>query len=241
VKRFYILIFLIVCLSSCKKDKDVIVTGTPADYLSSAVYDCLVVEIVYVEGMRPAQNTINNLGAFLRNLLHKPGGIEFTEKQITSPGKSVYSFEDIRNIEAGNRSLFTEGKTLTAYILFTDGEYAENTANSKILGIAYGASSMAVFEKTIKEYSGGLTQPSETTVETSVTNHEFGHILGLVNNGIKPVSGHQDLAHGKHCDNKDCLMYFATETSDFIKNVLNNQVPVLDDNCVNDLRSLGGR
>ena len=239
--RILIFSFLLLLVSGCKKDKDVFAIGTPSDFLSDVNYKKLRVEFVYAAGMRPAASTLDNIRSFLTEHLKKPDGIEFTEKEIGSPGKSVFSIDDIRAIEQTHRNTEKDDKTITAWIFFADGDYAANGQGSKVLGVAYGVSSMAVFEKTIREFSGGLTQPAETTVETIVSNHEFGHILGLVNNGISMAEDHQDQAHGKHCNNSKCLMYYSTETSDLISNLLGNTIPELDNNCLNDLRKAGGK
>ena len=83
-----------------------------------------------------------------------------------------------------------------------DDEYA---GDPNVLGIAYRNTSMAIFQETIARHTGGALEPSAATVEGTVAAHEFGHVLGLVNNG-SPME-HQDEPHGRHCDNEDCLMY----------------------------------
>ncbi len=88
---------------------------------------------------------------------------------------------------------------------------------------------------------GGLAQPSRAAAETAVINHEFGHLLGLVNNGTPMIGDHQDEPHGKHCDNSKCLMYYAAETSDLLANLLTGAVPGLCVNCENDLKGNGGK
>lgn len=127
------------------------------------------------------------------------------------------------------------------YFIFIDGEYDENSDNSKTLGIAYRNTSMVIFEETIRNFSSGIGQPSRAKLEKAVVNHEFGHILGLVNVGALVQSDHQDEAHGKHCDVEDCLMYYVTETSDVIDNLLNSSVPELDAQCRADLDANGGK
>jgi hypothetical protein len=100
---------------------------------------------------------------------------------------------------------------------------------------------MVIFEKTIREFSGGLGKPSATTLETTVSLHEFGHILGLTNNGTPMQSAHQDEPNGKHCNNKDCLMYWAVENSNIISTLTGGNIPQLDAQCVADLKANGGR
>lgn len=77
-------------------------------------------------------------------------------------------------------------------------------------------------------------------VEQSVMKHEVGHILGLVNLGAPMQTNHQDAEHGKHCINENCLMYWATETGNFISNLTGSSPPQLDANCIADLRANGG-
>ena len=101
---------------------------------------------------------------------------------------------------------------------------------------------MAIFEKSIKDLTGGFGEPDTDKLETVVVNHEFGHILGLVNVGSAMQVNHQDVEHGKHCDNEDCLMNWTAETGDAISNFLGTSgLPELDANCINDLKANGGR
>ena len=213
----------------------------PNDFLSDKNYNKLIVEIQYVSGNAPAAATLDNLQAFLQQRLNKSTGITIAQNSITSPGKSVYSVDDIENIEKANRSQTTSSKTLTAYFFFADGDYASNSGNSKVLGFAYGSSSMVIFEKTIKGLSGGVGQPTVTALETTVVLHEFGHILGLVNNGTPMQAAHQDVPNGKHCDDQNCLMYYTVETSDIVSNIIGGSIPALNTSCINDLKANGGK
>lgn len=218
-----------------------IVKVVPNDFLSAKKYDKLVVEIQYVEDYQPKAESVNNLKTFLEGLLNKPGGISVTQIALPSPGKASYTLTDIREVEKANRSGNTSGSTLSAYFFFADADFAENGKDSKVLGIAYGSTSMVIFEKTIREFSGGLTSPPVSTLESTVINHELAHILGLVNNGTPMQTVHQDEAHGRHCNDKNCLMYYAAETSDIIGNLVGGNVPKLDAKCIEDLKANGGK
>jgi len=154
----------------------------PNSFLASGSYDKLIVEVQYVNGSEPSPSTISNVVSFLQAHLNKPAGISVVQKAVSSPGKSTYSVADITTFESHNRTQLTKDKTLTAYVFFADGDYSETVgSSSKVLGIAYQKSSIAIFEKTIKSFSGGITQPTSGTLESTVLEHEFGHVLGLVN------------------------------------------------------------
>lgn len=217
--------------------------GTSAqDFLQDTEYDRLIVAIQYVEGFAPTQDALDNLKDFLMTTINKPNGITFKESSIPSPGLSPYSVEDIRSLEDQNRTDYNSDQNLAAYIFFTDGEYSENTENSKILGIAYRNTSMAIFESTVHELSDQILEPDRAMLESTILNHEFGHVLGLVGNGTPIQTDHQDFEHGHHCDVGDCLMNWVVQTGDIIENLANsNTVPQLDAQCLADLQANGGK
>ena len=241
---FFIFLILAGLITQCKKDEDGNVNNnnvTPNDFLSGKKYDNLIVEIQSVDGYQPTSASIDKLKTFLENRLNKSGGITISQNTIASTGKPSYTLNDIKEIEKTNRINNTNGKTLSAYFLFADADYAANNGNSKVLGIAYGNTSMVIFEKTILEFSGGIGEPATSTLETTVINHEFGHILGLVNNGTSLQTSHQDTPNGSHCNAQNCLMYYTAETSDIVANLLGGGIPELDANCINDLKANGGK
>ncbi|MGV8093688.1 MAG: hypothetical protein AB2L24_17655 [Mangrovibacterium sp.] len=63
-----------------------------------------------------------------------------------------------------------------------------------------------------------------------------------MNNGTGMVGSHQDAAHGRHCNNESCLMYYAAETTRGIQDFLRGgSVPALDNQCLADLKNNGGK
>jgi hypothetical protein len=213
-------------------------TGASAnDLLSSAHYTSLKIEIQYMPGFQPDAAAIDHFTNFLSSRLNKPQGIEIIQKQIPAAAGAVLSAQDVRNIEKQNRTIYTSGNQLGVYFLFTNGKYTDNN----VLGIAYQNTSMCLFGKTIYDNSGGVGQASRTKLEATVLEHEFGHILGLVNTGSSMQTAHQDATHGAHCNNENCLMYYAAETTDILGFLVTGNIPSLDAGCINDLKANGGK
>ncbi len=239
MKKIGFIVLLMFLALACKKQKYQHNSRvTPNDFLSSDKYEELVVDLVYVDGYRPSSNTIHNLKILLETRLNKPKGVTIKERGINSPGRTVYGLSDLAEIEKQYRKENTGGKTLTAFLLFLDGRYSED---DKVLGVAYNNSSAVIFSKLIKDNSGGIFEPQTDVLEGTVTKHEIGHLLGLVNSGSPMVNGHEDSSHTHHCTNDECIMYYAAENVDVVGSLIGSSIPEFDQNCINDLRANGGK
>lgn len=181
-----------------------------------------------MEGNAPLQSSFDNLKNFLETYLKKPGVILIQSDQLPAAGQASYSVSDLVNLEEEHRNEYARPDTLTAYLLITDGPYE----NESVLGVAYLNTSMSLSGSVIAENSDSIGQPSRTKLETTVMNHEFGHILGLVNIGSNMVENHEDAENPAHCITESCLMYWAVETTDFIGNLTGGNVPELDSFCI---------
>lgn len=258
MKRAFLIAFTLLIFISCSEEdmpggddpsdiqdppaNNLAVGATANELLSGEQFEKLVLEIQYPQGYAPPSGTINDVKAFFNKYANKPGGINVIQSEITVPANTLYSAQEIVQIEENNRTQFNTDNTMAVYLFLTDGDYEGNEGNSKVLGIAYRNTSMALFQKTIKDLSGGVGQPSERMVTTTVLNHEVGHIFGLVNVGTPMVTEHQDEAHGKHCDNTSCLMYWTADTGNVIDNLLGlSSPPDLDAQCQADLEANGGK
>ncbi len=259
VKIFSIL-FLSFCIQNCSKDKseetavnnedqttDISenkknVGASANDMLSNENFNSIEFELVYVSGMKPSTTTISNFETFLNERLNKSGGINIELKEIEITNKETYSITEVRTLEDEIRTKYNDGNKLSVFGIFLDGAYDENTDNGSVLGVAYRNTSFVIFEETIKQFSGRALAPSTSVLETTVLNHEFGHLLGLVNAGTTPQSDHQDEVHGRHCTTEDCLMYWTAETGEGLLNSISGgTIPSLDELCIQDLRSNGGK
>ncbi|GAA4324316.1 M12 family metallo-peptidase [Flaviaesturariibacter amylovorans] len=249
MKKILLSLTLVTLLAACKKsDRN---NGTSSDgpiddrntgraanaLLSAGTYTSLQVEISYMPGYAPDAGALSRLNTFLQARLNKPGGITVTTRAIPAASNAVLSVSDLAAIEGANRTARSSGSTATIHILYTNGSYTE----SNVLGVAYRGTAVALFGKKIHDNSGGVGQASRTKLEATVLEHEIGHLLGLVDIGTPMQTPHKDPGGSAHCNNQNCLMYYAAETTDILGLLVTGSVPSLDAACINDLRGNGGR
>jgi hypothetical protein len=238
---FFFLIFgIILFLTDCKKESvegsyDNQVLGASAkDLLTSYRYSALQIEIQYMPGYEPDDESINSLQNFLNSRINKPGGIKVIKEQIPAGSLPVTSLNNIVSIERSWRGYFTSGNTISVYVLITNSYYSD----SGILATAYWNTAFCIFGKSIDDNSGAPDQASRSVLMATLLEHEFGHLLGLVDQGSQMVTDHRDAANGAHCNNPDCLMFYNVEAG--ITGALTS-VPLLDANCLADLKANGGK
>lgn len=246
-KSLTVFLAITIFIAACKKDTTITsIDNTIAnnqslgqsahDLLSASTFNQLNIEIQYAPGMQPQSQSVSNLVSFLNTYLNKPNGISVTTKQVTSFNAATLTINDANAFEKTNRTAYNQNNSIAVYICFADANYT--TAN--VLGVAYKNTSMIILEKTIQANSGGLNQASRVKVETGVLEHEFGHLLGLVDIGTSMQTPHSDATNKGHCNNSNCLMYYQIQTSGLM-NALDNSIPTLDANCVNDLKANGSK
>lgn len=198
------------------------------------------IEMVYMAGYRPTNFMLGEMVTFLQNYVNKPDGIIFRQKEIPALDQANYTITDIREMEETHRERYNERGIFTVFLMVVDGYFSQDDEESFALGAAYNSTSMVLFGPRIVENSGGFRRPSLPVLETTVTLHELGHLMGLVNNGTEMVHEHEDDEYESHCDSESCLMYWAVETNRGL-NLMGSTVPELDENCRNDIRANGGK
>jgi hypothetical protein len=249
IKTLLFSFLFILALNSCRKNKEFVnagnvnypLTKSPGysanDILSSALCNSMRIEIQYMKGYEPDAAAVDELTSFLQSRINKPNGIFVSKKEIPPSGQQNYSPESIRNLEHIYRQDFPNYNQMSIYILFVDGNYS----SPGVLGIAYNNTSICVMGKTMNDNSGGLTQVSRKKLYSVVLEHEFGHLMGLVDIGSPMQTPHSDPEDPAHCNNKDCLMFKSVETTDLLGILLSGKTPELDPNCLSDLKSNGGK
>jgi hypothetical protein len=188
----------------------------PKDYLSDKTYTNWVIELDAIQGQVPNKSVLDALHARLGAAANKPGGIEITQDETSLPSRGgAWSDKDVSDYESAHHSRKTSGSTVVTHLMFLDGSSTRDSGDQKILGIAYGHETIVLFSQTIRDscsvLSGCLT--SSDYILQVVLVHEFGHAMGLVDNGIDMASPHEDAAHPGHSNDCNSVMYWAVETT----------------------------
>ncbi len=250
MKTLFSFVFLSLIFAGCSKSDSYVnnpdipsylhnrpVGASANELLASNKYSSLKIEVQYMTGFQPDAAALAHLQNTLIALLNKPSGVTIVTKEIAASSNLTLSVSDVETIEKNNRTAFTNGSELAVYILYTNGNYTDNN----VLGIAYKNTSAVLFGKKINDNSGAIGQASRTKLVATVAEHEMGHLLGLVDLGSNMQTNHKDAAHGNHCSNSNCLMYYASETSDIFGFLVTGNIPPFDANCRADMTANGGK
>ncbi|QYA25683.1 hypothetical protein G3I01_09230 [Gramella sp. MT6] len=225
------------------KSANLKLTGSSgADLLSDMVFTSMNIEIVYADGNRPTSEAIDIFQNFLESRVYKPDGIKINLRSVQPSGLSPFTEDDLKAVEEETRTLYNVGDEIAVWIYFADGEKEEESDDLVTLGTAFRNTSIIIYEKTIKDFASRNGAPPRAIIEASTLNHEFGHLFGLVDLGIDPVSDHEDPEKEGHCDTDGCLMRASIEFgSGVVNGITGGGVPELDDACIQDLQSIGGK
>ena len=248
-------LFSFIVLLSCKKDDEGSINDPKAenrkglgisaeDLLSDDIYDKLIVELVYPASYAPTGVAKQNIVDFLNERLNKSGGISIVETVIQAPPGAPFGISEIKAIEDDNRTRYTTPGTMAVYIFFSNGSSANDSNTTVTLGTAYLNTSIVVYEKTLRDLVNQNPNFDITVLETTTLQHEFSHILGLVNIQNDDIhTTHEDEAHAKHCSVAECLMYFESTSGRSITEYFENRslLPTLDPLCIADLQAKGGK
>lgn len=252
-KKFLGLCLFLLVLAGCSiddspekgidKSANLKALGTSAnDLLSDEKFTSLKIEIVYVNGYEPEPGTITNLKNFLAERIYKPLGITVSTRAVASSKKAPFKINEIVEIEAETRSIFNTGDEVAVFIYFADGSNEADTNTQVTLGSAYRNTSMVIYGETLKGIAGRPNAPSKRTIESTVINHEFGHLFGLVDLGSPLQTSHKDSGSEGHCNVDGCLMnanlQFGGQLADLVDN---ENIPRMDDLCILDLQANGGQ
>jgi hypothetical protein len=161
---------------------------------------------------------------------------------IPAQNKSSFTMADIRAISDQYQSVQSSQNQGVIFVVYLDGYFDLNgQAQTNVLGVYAGSFALAIFKPVIAAIPGGgvLGSDPKFQVEQGTLLHEIAHGLGLVNAGVRMQSAHQDEAHGKHCTNTNCVMYWANEGASGASGLFGSAASVnqmvFGQECINDI------
>ncbi|HDP23951.1 MAG TPA: hypothetical protein ENN34_00760 [Deltaproteobacteria bacterium] len=126
-------------------------------------------------------------------------------------------------------------------VLFLKGYFEDQgTPNDNVLGVSLvGTPVIAVFKDVIR--AAGSSPYLTSFVEQATLVHEFGHVMGLVNNGVPMVTEHEDAEYPLHCTNQNCVMYWQNEGAPDLRifaqqMLISGSIVMFCDECLEDTR-----
>jgi hypothetical protein len=235
-----------IALLSCNASSDAPPAAPAAVSAFSAGVTRLVIEVDYAAGAEPFTGaTAGNPWAITRTNLTRllkeaprelvvPDTLDQMESLADVTGETLTG-DQILAIAGRHRGQASAGDTASLYVLFVNATFADDSGKrDDVLGVSLGTSGVvAMFKPVITgtDPGGKLGQGVVTYVEQSTLVHELGHALGLVNSGIAMTAPHQDTAHGAHCTNEACTMFWTNEGATgavaFVKQYLGSNSTIL--------------
>jgi len=200
----------------------------------------LLVEVDWIQGCRPADQTQQGIREFLERYARPVRGVRVVlDEEISAlapgvpiPENRALSDLQIQELAQRHRSLRPEGEAESIYLLFIPRRLPDGNGGGQ-RGQAFVEESFAVVA-TERVQEEGLLAISGSEVERFVVQHELGHLLGLVSN-----PQHE---HAGHCTNPTCIMYPEPDLRSVVANwwrAFSGNLPSkLDADCERDLDGL---
>lgn len=177
----------------------------------------LVIEIDAQAGAELPAPVIEHLLATLTAVLDKPGGITVDTSGRIEGRAQAWTLDSIRATAAASRSVAQTPDTVVMHIISLRGQ-PDQTAPGEgqpdirsSIGVAFAAGEFVIFPDRVEGLAallGGVN-----AVLRSVTVHEAGHLLCLINLDYTSNIPHEDPAHPGHSVDRNSVMFHAIETT----------------------------
>ena len=185
-------------------------------YIRRQPYPKMVIEVDGWGNYTPTASVVTRLQKGLLSVLDKES-VEITMNE-KFPGKGsdhAWTNDELYSLAQSTTNLAVPVGTVEMHVMLVDGHSVMDTADGKILGLAFPWTHLVLFRQTMDSVCSGSIIPGACAqTEFGVWSHETGHQLGLVDNGLAMVgTSHKDAAHGAHDSSDKCAMYWAYEGS----------------------------
>jgi hypothetical protein len=218
----------------------------PKDYVSGDQYTKWVIEVDTVAGQSPPAGVLDFVKNRLVAVVDKPDGIEMRVDETLPTRGGTWTQKDLLDLSDAHKQTGTSGKTAAIHLLFVDGAYEEGN----VLGATFSRESssgrvvatgpIVIFSEAIEDGCLALCLTGTAPAFRAVVTHEFGHAIGLVDNGIDMVRDHEDDAHPGHSTNSRSVMWWEVETTG-IFNLAGGPPTEFDADDRADLCNAGGK
>lgn len=218
-------------------------------------YDRLLVEVDHVEGTAPSGEVLDAFLALVQELTGKRKVEILPSRSIPSEAAQragdLWELEELHvlhaaTFDAGCPGRFGAGDTAFLHAIYIDAPI--DHPNGPAAGVSWRNVVYVVDENAIVSGSAvpTIADPSPTErpdpflFELGTLQHEFGHAIGLVDNGIPMVRPHADPADPAHSSNKDSIMSSEWDSVSFLRTMaLRGDEPKLrfDDDDLADIRA----
>lgn len=212
----------------------------------------ITIHVAYEPGAEPLAGTMQNgtpywsifesnidalfLGRVLQPRVEVPmslGGMT----EMPEQAHAEWTLKEILDLAGQELDIPQTATTADFIVLFLNGNFNNQ---EKVIGISIGGTPViAVFKDVI--ISSGYPTIVETFIEQVTLVHEFGHCVGLVDNGIPMVADHEDPDHPHHCSNQECVMFWENDSVSiltFIEKIRTSDSSVVfGQECLDDSRS----
>lgn len=195
----------------------------PKDYVSDDRYTKWVVEVDVVQGQDPPAGVLDFLRSRLAGVVSKPDGVEIRIDDTLPARGGTWSQRDILDYSEAHFDAATSGGTVAIHLMFLDGQYQSNVLGATFSretrsGEVVETGPVVIFSQAIDDGCGPLCLTGTAPAFRSVLVHEFGHAMGLVDNGIDMVRPHEAATcNGQpdegHSSNSQSVMNCTVETN----------------------------
>lgn len=183
--------------------------GGPGDYArwvlaARGASRSVTVELLVEPGAEPTQSTRDHLLGVLRESTAKP--VTLAGPASLPAGDGTTTDDEIRALADRHATVAQTTERAVLRLLFLRGEYA---ADDSVLGVAVRGDTAAVFSDVVRVTAYPVMP--RAALEDSVTTHEVGHLLGLVD--LVLSTGRADPKHPGHSASEESVMYYAVESN----------------------------
>lgn len=158
--------------------------------------------------------------------------------QIPDQNKLSWSMADLIALGKVYAPSLMYGADARVGVIFLNGKY---NGDSSILGLHFTGSPFVFIFKDVVISTGG-DSVGQRYVEQATVVHEVGHAIGLVNNGVRMSSPHEDGAHPHHTTNPNCVMYWTIESkanilTSLASSITGNKLQLFGNESLSDARN----